>query len=85
MPAGRQPLRLCPALDLKTGAVRWVTRALGFDAWTLDPDTGAVQWITQAGPGGTAGGLQRGSAVDGQRVYTANANRGAHPSVKTEK
>ena len=24
------------ALDLKTGAIRWVTRALGFDAWTVD-------------------------------------------------
>jgi polyvinyl alcohol dehydrogenase (cytochrome) len=42
--------------------------------WALDPDTGAVLWVTQAGPGGTGGGLQWGSAVDGQRVYTANAN-----------
>ena len=47
--------------------------------WTLDPDTGAVDWVTQAGPGGTAGGLQWGSAVDGQRVYTANANSNAVP------
>ena len=117
------------ALDMKTGAVRWSTRAIPYDAWTvdcipffgdgdlcpdpagpdydfgqapalftvkpagkakpydlvgagqksgqywaLDPDTGAVQWVTQAGPGGTAGGLQWGSAVDGKRVYTANAN-----------
>jgi polyvinyl alcohol dehydrogenase (cytochrome) len=117
------------ALDLVTGAVRWATRAIPYDAWTVDcvpfvgdgsncpvpagpdydfgqapalftvkdggtgkprdvvgagqksgqywalnPDTGAVQWVTQAGPGGTAGGLQWGSAVDGQRVYTANAN-----------
>ena len=119
------------ALDLKTGAIRWATAALPFDAWTvqcifgifpenapncpepagpdydfgqapalftakspgngkprdvvgagqksgqywaLDPDTGAVQWVTTAGPGGTAGGLQWGSAVDGTRVYTANAN-----------
>ncbi len=114
------------ALDLRTGAIRWATRALPFDAWTvacfpflgdgtncpkpagpdydfgqapaifkvaggqgrelvgagqksgqywaLDPDTGAVIWTTQAGPGGTAGGLQWGSAVDGQRVYTANSN-----------
>jgi len=120
------------ALDLKTGAVRWVTRMLGFDAWTvdcipfigegtncpepagpdfdfgqapalftvrdgnknrevvgagqksgqywtLDPDTGAVRWVTQAGPGGTAGGLQWGSAVDGQRIYTANANSNGIP------
>jgi polyvinyl alcohol dehydrogenase (cytochrome) len=42
--------------------------------WTLNPDTGAVRWVTQAGPGGTAGGLQWGSAVDGQRIYTANPN-----------
>ena len=117
------------ALDLVTGAVRWSTRAIPYDAWTvdcipffgggsncpnpagpdydfgqapalfsvkldgkgksidmvgagqksgqywaLDPATGAVQWVTQAGPGGTAGGLQWGSAVDGKRVYTANAN-----------
>lgn len=116
------------ALDMKTGAVRWATSAIGYDAWTvdclpffgggnncpspagpdydfgqapalfkatdangkstelvgagqksgqywaLDPDTGAVQWMTQAGPGGTAGGLQWGSAVDGKRVYTADAN-----------
>jgi polyvinyl alcohol dehydrogenase (cytochrome) len=120
------------ALDLKTGAIRWTTRALGFDAWTvscipflgegtncpepagpdfdfgqapalytvrvgnrnqdvlgvgqksgqywsLNPDTGAVRWVTQAGPGGTAGGLQWGSAVDNRRVYTADANSNAVP------
>ena len=47
--------------------------------WALDPDTGAVNWVTQAGPGGIAGGLQWGSAVDGNRVYTANANSSAAP------
>jgi polyvinyl alcohol dehydrogenase (cytochrome) len=117
------------ALDMKTGAIRWATNAIPYDAWTADcipffgdgsncpapagpdydfgqapalftvkpsgkaksmdlvgagqksgqywalnPDTGAVVWVTQAGPGGTAGGLQWGSAVDGARVYTANAN-----------
>jgi polyvinyl alcohol dehydrogenase (cytochrome) len=120
------------ALDLKTGAVRWATRALGFDAWTvdcipflgegtncpepagpdfdfgqapalftarvgnesrdlvgagqksgqywaLDPATGEVVWVTQAGPGGTAGGLQWGSAVDGGRVYVADANSNVQP------
>jgi polyvinyl alcohol dehydrogenase (cytochrome) len=121
------------ALDMATGAVRWVTKALPYDAWTVDcipfisdgsncpqpagpdydfgqapalftaihangtrrelvgagqksgqywavsPDTGAVQWVTSAGPGGTAGGLQWGSAVDGRRVYTANANSNLKP------
>jgi polyvinyl alcohol dehydrogenase (cytochrome) len=121
------------SLDMSTGAVKWATRALDFDAWTvdcipfigdgsncpepsgpdfdfgqapalytvksgpgkgtelvgagqksgqywaLDPDTGAVEWVTQAGPGGTAGGLQWGSAVDGRRVYTQNANSNGLP------
>jgi polyvinyl alcohol dehydrogenase (cytochrome) len=120
------------ALDLATGQVRWATRALPFDAWTVDcipflgdgdncpepagpdydfaqapalftvktargardlvgagqksgqywavdPDSGQVVYITTAGPGGTAGGLQWGSAVDGKRVYTANANSNAVP------
>lgn len=117
------------ALDLATGAIRWATAALPFDAWTvscipflgdgsncpspagpdydfgqapslyrayngeefvgagqksgqfwaLNPDSGAVRWVTQAGPGGTAGGLQWGSAVDGRRVYTANANSNLVP------
>jgi polyvinyl alcohol dehydrogenase (cytochrome) len=123
------------ALDLRTGAINWATRALPFDAWTvdcipffgdgdncpdpagpdydfgqapalftakddggkphefvgagqksgqywtLDPDTGAIVWFTQAGPGGVAGGLQWGSAVDGRRVYTANANSDLTPWV----
>lgn len=120
------------ALDLKTGAIRWATSALEFDAWTvdcipflgdgsncpepqgpdydfgqgaalftvkdgkskrdlvgagqksgqywaLDPDTGQVVWVTTAGPGGTAGGLQWGSAVDGKRVYTADSNSNVKP------
>lgn len=116
------------ALDLVTGEIKWATRAIPYDAWTVDcipffgdgdlcpnpagPDydfgqapalfsikttggkridlvgagqksgqywaldaaTGAVRWVSQAGPGGTAGGLQWGSAVDGRRAYTANAN-----------
>jgi polyvinyl alcohol dehydrogenase (cytochrome) len=117
------------ALDMKTGAIRWATRAIPYDAWTVDcipffgdgdlcpspagpdfdfgqapalfkastgaellgvgqksgqywalsPDTGAVAWVTQAGPGGTAGGLQWGSATDGKRIYTANANSNQIP------
>ncbi|WP_028785649.1 PQQ-binding-like beta-propeller repeat protein [Terracoccus sp. 273MFTsu3.1] len=121
------------SLDLRTGAIKWATQALPFDAWTvgcipffgdgvncpepagpdydfgqapnlytvkdatgrsvdvvgagqksgqywaLRADSGALIWRTQAGPGGTAGGLQWGSAVDGKRVYTANANSNAVP------
>jgi polyvinyl alcohol dehydrogenase (cytochrome) len=116
------------SLDIRTGAIKWATSALPFDAWTvacifdenhpncpqpagpdydfgqapalfkatngtellgagqksgqywaLNPDTGAVVWVTNTGPGGTAGGLQWGSAVDGKRVYTANANSDLKP------
>ncbi len=42
--------------------------------WALDPDTGEIVWQTQVGPGGELGGLQWGSAVDGQRIYTAVSN-----------
>ena len=44
--------------------------------WAFDADSGAVRWATQAGPPGLTGGLQWGSAFDGQRVYVAVANSG---------
>lgn len=49
--------------------------------WALDADTGAVKWVTQAGPGGTGGGLQWGSAVDDKRIYTANSNSNSKATV----
>jgi len=42
--------------------------------WALDADSGAVVWSTQVSPGGVAGGLQWGSAFDGERIYTSSAN-----------
>jgi polyvinyl alcohol dehydrogenase (cytochrome) len=42
--------------------------------WGLSADTGAVRWKTLAGPGGTLGGIQWGSATDGDRIYFAVAN-----------
>ena len=118
------------ALDLKSGAIKWATAALPFDAWTvaclfgsptcpqsagpdydfgqgpmlftvkgskgmprdlvgagqksgqfwaLDPDSGAVVWVTQVGPGGTLGGLEWGSATDGNRIYVAETNTNHTP------
>ena len=40
----------------------------------LDRATGAVLWSTQVGPGGLLGGLQWGSATDGERIYVAESN-----------
>ncbi len=42
--------------------------------WALNPDDGSIRWSTQVGPGGTGGGIEWGSAVDGQRVYCAVSN-----------
>ena len=126
------------ALDMNTGAIKWATKALPYDAWTvacifpipdnpgfpggnlhncpmpagpdydfgqgpalftvsgdrgmprdllgagqksgqywaLDPDDGSVVWVTQAGFGSAIGGLQWGSATDGDRVYAANSVSG---------
>ncbi|HVZ24171.1 MAG TPA: PQQ-binding-like beta-propeller repeat protein [Vicinamibacterales bacterium] len=43
----------------------------------LDPDNdGAILWQTRVGLGGTMGGVQWGSATDGQNVYVANSDIG---------
>ena len=105
------------ALQLKDGAIAWVTRTLRADVfsaqcfcgpdldfgaapnlftttnpstgrpqqvlgigqksgdyWALNPDTGAVVWRTKVGPGGLGGGTEFGTAIDGERIYVAEAN-----------
>jgi polyvinyl alcohol dehydrogenase (cytochrome) len=47
--------------------------------WALDPDDGTVVWSTQVGPGGSLGGLEWGSAIDGTRIYAAVANSTGKP------
>ena len=48
--------------------------------YALDPDTGATLWETQVGPGSSLGGMEWGSASDGQRIYVAIANCTASPT-----
>jgi polyvinyl alcohol dehydrogenase (cytochrome) len=43
--------------------------------WALDPDNGNIVWSTLAGPGSSLGGIEWGTATDGQRIYVAIANR----------
>jgi polyvinyl alcohol dehydrogenase (cytochrome) len=47
--------------------------------WAVDADTGAVVWSAAIGPGGNNGGIQWGSATDGQRIYVAEANSAHQP------
>ncbi len=42
--------------------------------YAFDPDTGALLWQTQVGPGSSLGGMEWGSASDGNRIYVAIAN-----------
>lgn len=42
--------------------------------WALDPLSGAVVWETVVGPGSPLGGMEWGSATDGQRIYAAIGN-----------
>jgi hypothetical protein len=45
--------------------------------WAVNPDDGSVVWSTQAGPGGSLGGFEWGSAYDGTRIYGAISNSDA--------
>jgi polyvinyl alcohol dehydrogenase (cytochrome) len=42
--------------------------------FALDPKNGRELWHTQVGPGSTLGGMEWGSASDGQRIYVQIAN-----------
>jgi polyvinyl alcohol dehydrogenase (cytochrome) len=42
--------------------------------WALNPDNGEVIWSTPVGPGASLGGIEWGTATDGQRIYVAIAN-----------
>ncbi len=47
--------------------------------WALERDTGKVVWSRIVGPGGVFGGMQWGSATDGQQIYVAISNSGLEP------
>jgi polyvinyl alcohol dehydrogenase (cytochrome) len=45
--------------------------------WALDPKTGKVVWKTDVGPAGaTLGGIEWGTAFDGERIYVALSDSG---------
>lgn len=50
--------------------------------FALDPSTGADLWRTQVGPGSALGGMEWGSASDGQRIYVSIANLYGIPTAK---
>ncbi|HXS94529.1 MAG TPA: PQQ-binding-like beta-propeller repeat protein [Candidatus Limnocylindrales bacterium] len=42
--------------------------------WGLDPGSGDIVWSTVLGPGSTLGGIEWGTATDGERIYAAIGN-----------
>jgi polyvinyl alcohol dehydrogenase (cytochrome) len=47
--------------------------------WAFDADTGEIVWSTVVGPGSELGGIQWGSATDGEHIYVALSNQGNKP------
>jgi polyvinyl alcohol dehydrogenase (cytochrome) len=47
--------------------------------WALNTDNGNIVWSTPVGPGSSLGGIEWGTATDGQRIYVAIANRNQLP------
>jgi polyvinyl alcohol dehydrogenase (cytochrome) len=43
--------------------------------WALDPNSGNVLWHTQVGPGSALGGIEWGTATDGNRIYVPISNQ----------
>lgn len=124
------------AMDIKTGAINWTNRVIGYDTWhaaclfsfvpavyalcpnptgtdadfgqapifytvgkglnktdlvgagqktgvywAFDAETGQTVWATRVSPGGIAGGIQWGSAYDGDYIYTSSANSDIKPYI----
>jgi polyvinyl alcohol dehydrogenase (cytochrome) len=77
-----------PDYDLGGSGANLLSGLVGFGQksgiyWGLNPVNGAVLWGTIVGPGGTQGGVEWGTATDGQRIYVAIANNGFTPYTLT--
>jgi polyvinyl alcohol dehydrogenase (cytochrome) len=78
-----------PDYDLSGSGPNLLTALVGFGQksgfyWGLDPSTGEVTWGTPVGPGSTLGGIEWGTASDGERIYAAISNS-LHDSYKLAK
>jgi polyvinyl alcohol dehydrogenase (cytochrome) len=51
--------------------------------WALNPQTGKIVWDTAVGPGGGVGGLEWGTATDGNQILVANTNSDDIPTTIT--
>ncbi len=68
-----------PDYDLGGSGPNLLPNLVGFGQksgmyWALNPDDGSIRWSAVVGPGSTLGGIEWGTATDGQRIYVAITN-----------
>jgi polyvinyl alcohol dehydrogenase (cytochrome) len=73
------PVPGSPDFDFGGAGPNLVGNIVGFGQksgifWALNPDNGNIVWSTPVGPGASLGGIEWGTATDGQRIYVAIAN-----------
>jgi polyvinyl alcohol dehydrogenase (cytochrome) len=79
------PVRACgegPDHDFGTAPMVWSAGGREFVGagqksgvfWALDPDSGEVNWRGHSGSSGPLGGMEFGTATDGERIYFADSN-----------
>jgi polyvinyl alcohol dehydrogenase (cytochrome) len=73
------PVPSSPDFDLGGSGPNLLGNIVGFGQksgifWALNPDDGNIVWSTPVGPGASLGGIEWGTATDGQRIYVAISN-----------
>src|SRR6266566_4533764 len=73
------PVPSSPDFDLGGSGPNLLGNIVGFGQksgifWALNADDGDIVWSTPVGPGASLGGIEWGTATDGQRIYVAIAN-----------
>jgi len=75
------PVPSSPDFDLGGSGPNLLPGLVGFGQksgiyWALNPADGSILWSAVVGPGGVLGGIEWGTATDGQRIYVAITNAG---------
>jgi len=73
------PVPDSPDFDLGGSGPNLIGDIVGFGQksgifWALNADDGSIVWSTPVGPGASLGGIEWGTATDGERIYVAIAN-----------
>jgi polyvinyl alcohol dehydrogenase (cytochrome) len=68
-----------PDYDLSGSGPNLLPNLVGFGQksgiyWAFNPDTGDILWTAMVGPGSSLGGIEWGTATDGERIYIAITN-----------